>query len=491
MSESRARLLARRARVSIKSALGSSFGAIEGPEYVGVDPDGTIEVKGWCLRRPRATGGNGREEVGVLLDGERIGCVPWGHERADVGTKYPFWNGSSRAGFKGRVAVGGRRGPGRLSVEVAEGRAERLHRDVEFEDARTLSVLIDFTSRCNLKCIMCHFSLPGRDQLRDEISIEEFERLAPQLLPQVTNLGLSCSTEPFMFPDFLKALPIVRKYHVPFVWFVTNATMLKDEAIEEIVRAKVDSIQLSLDGATKETFERIRKNANFDKVLANIRRLRDKKIELGSDLPKLQFNVTLMRSNIEELEDILRLVAELGGSEVDLRHVVPYDGLESCELTLFEHKELTNRQLDRARSLVAELGLELTQCPDNFAVEPVPAPAAAPAKATPAEAGLQAPRAEDGAPPVEPVHLRGTCRMPWSMMVIHADGRVVPCTNWFTHEAMGNVKQQSIDEIWSGPHYERLREEMTTGRLGPNCRVCPAMGVGSVDREESFRVRKV
>ena len=128
---------------------------------------------------------------------------------------------------------------------------------------RFLKVLMDFTNRCNLKCIMCYFSIPGRDQLRDEISIEEFERIAPQFLPHVNYLGLSCATEPFMFPRFLDVLSNIKKYEIPFVYYVTNATMLNEKAAETTIRSGINMVMLSIDGSTKETFETIRRNANF------------------------------------------------------------------------------------------------------------------------------------------------------------------------------------------------------------------------------------
>lgn len=343
---------------------------------------------------------------------------------------------------------------------------------------RFLRVLIDFAERCNLECIMCHFSLPGHNVRSNEISFTEFERLAPQMLPHANHLGLSCATEPLVFRDFLRVLPIVKRFDVPFVYYITNAMLLTEEVARETIRSEVDMVTISFDGACKETFEAIRRKAVFEKVVANVRRLRDLKREMGSERPRLQFCTTLMRTNIEEVEELLGIFAELGGEEVDFRHVVPYEGLESCELSLFEHKELTNRHLDRARGLAADLGLQLVNCPANFDLSPPAEPAAAPA-----------PASETDAAPAS--HLRRMCDSPWTMILIHPDGGVVPCSNWYTHELMGNVREQSFEEIWNGPKYRELREGLLTGNLSENCSRCPALGCGSVDREESFEARKI
>jgi len=377
---------------------------------------------------------------------------------------------------------------------------------------RFLKVLMDFTNRCNLKCIMCHFSIPGRDQLRDEIPIERFEEFAPQILPHVEHLGLSCATEPFMYPKFLDALPIVKKYEVPYVYYVTNATMLRDSQVIKTIESGIDLVMISIDGATKETFEKIRRGSNFDQILANTRLLRDKKIEMGSKTPVIRFNCTLMKNNVHELEDMIHLFKELGGEEIDIRHVTPFEGLETTGLSLFEHKELANRQLDRARALATELGLQIAYCPDNFdlfssndaepkvSTEPTvdaeptantePGPAPEPAVQDESIEATLAARSQPK-PAASCRQSKLYCDMPWTMTVIHPDGGVVPCTYWFSHELLGNVNEQSFEEVWNGPKYQELRRQLITGELGPNCRHCPAMGSGDVNKEESFEARDV
>ena len=323
---------------------------------------------------------------------------------------------------------------------------------------------------------MCHYSLPGRNVPLNEISIEEFERLAPHILPYVSYLGLSCSDEPLLYCDFFNTIDIVKKYDVPFVYYVTNATLLMEKAIIETINAKVNLVMISIDGATKKTFEDIRRNANFDKVLTNIRILRDKKKEMNSPLPKLRFNCTMMRSNIEEIEDMVRLVKELGGEEIDFRHVIPFGGLDMDKESLFHFKELSNHQFDKARALANELGLEIADCPPNFTLDEQE-----PVKEIAAKRDIEGRLAEK--------NLREICKMPWTMTVINPDGNVMPCTYWYTHEPMGNLKRESFEQVWNGEKYQRLRRELLTNELGPNCRHCPAMGYGKIDKKESFEVR--
>jgi radical SAM protein with 4Fe4S-binding SPASM domain len=62
------------------------------------------------------------------------------------------------------------------------------------------------------------------------------------------------------------------------------------------------------------------------------------------------------------------------------------------------------------------------------------------------------------------------CHIPWQEMNIDADGNVTPCCNWLSHNNTGNpycgnVKSQTLAEIWNGPVYRNLRKHMATGDL--------------------------
>ena len=68
----------------------------------------------------------------------------------------------------------------------------------------------------------------------------------------------------------------------------------------------------------------------------------------------------------------------------------------------------------------------------------------------------------------------GYCPAPNEQFVILWDGTVtVCCTDYEGTLAMGNVHEQSIEEIWTGPKWRRLRETMWEDVLeSKTCRVC-------------------
>lgn len=58
------------------------------------------------------------------------------------------------------------------------------------------------------------------------------------------------------------------------------------------------------------------------------------------------------------------------------------------------------------------------------------------------------------------------CEFPWTSLTVMADGSVVPCTQDYDAEmCMGNVNEQSLEEIWNGEKYREFRRWHATGEF--------------------------
>ena len=71
----------------------------------------------------------------------------------------------------------------------------------------------------------------------------------------------------------------------------------------------------------------------------------------------------------------------------------------------------------------------------------------------------------------------GVCREPWVGMVVLADGRVVPCCNDYSaRNPLGDLKTQTLREIWNGTEMRKLRRMLSdphSDRTGTLCHRCP------------------
>ena len=88
----------------------------------------------------------------------------------------------------------------------------------------------------------------------------------------------------------------------------TNAALLNDRQIDclaEMLNPYIDGMQISLDGATHETYKKIRQTNLFEKVISNIKKLAERNITIT-------ISCTVNTVNYNEIEEIYKLSNELG-----------------------------------------------------------------------------------------------------------------------------------------------------------------------------------
>jgi radical SAM protein with 4Fe4S-binding SPASM domain len=74
------------------------------------------------------------------------------------------------------------------------------------------------------------------------------------------------------------------------------------------------------------------------------------------------------------------------------------------------------------------------------------------------------------------------CHQPWHRLTLRANGDALPCcTIWGQHLPMGNVKDQSLQEIWMSPPMVELRRQHRDGRYRENA-ICKKCAESSVSR---------
>src|SRR5207245_6974901 len=116
---------------------------------------------------------------------------------------------------------------------------------------------------------------------------------------------------------------VSRRAHV---LFNSNAISLSRAQTTALIDAGLHELRVSVDASTRETYARVRGADAFDKVLANLERLRDVKWERGADRPRVSLWFTVMRDNVEEIAGLVGLAARAGASGIYLQRLV-YNGL--------------------------------------------------------------------------------------------------------------------------------------------------------------------
>lgn len=271
-------------------------------------------------------------------------------------------------------------------------------------DGRPLTVLFDLSNKCNIRCRMCYFSYDSVfHRPAVFLPIDRFEQIAAEVFPHAKAVCLSAGSEPLTCPHFIEILRVAAEHDVPYLKFLTNGLLIDDAVTEALIDCGVDEIDVSIDGATRTTYESIRIGGRFDRLCANLTRLRDRKRARASETPLVQFNLTLMRSNVGELDAFVDLALELGAGRIAARHLMPYQGLDMEAESLARTPDLADACFHDFLDRAARASIPVATFPDFFGKVP-PSGATSPRPARPAgEAVPRGPFGHIDAPPEESV----------------------------------------------------------------------------------------
>ena len=300
------------------------------------------------------------------------------------------------------------------------------------------SIQIECTTRCNLKCTMCEIAY--WTEKGGDLRIASLERMVEHL-PGLRRVDLTGIGESLMNRDFRRGVEFLKAKGI-YITLNANFTLMTERAARRIVDLGLDQIILSLDGATKATYESIRVGANFEKVLANAHRLTRIKREVGRRKPEFKINTVVSLTNYKELTGIVELARDLGVGMVSMVNIITFDdtarlGTESIES---EVREAYDRAVQRGRELGVLVKIELF---DKLPVE--------------------------------------QCDFPWKRNFVTYDGFVHPCcytTQTGDRQAQnrrsfGNLLERSFQDIWRSEVYTVFRRKMKAGILPEACSHCP------------------
>ena len=135
------------------------------------------------------------------------------------------------------------------------------------------TVSVEFTNYCNLRCPYCTSPLKLREQglMSEETLACLVEQLPACARPRVRVVGNGEATIHPKFAQFIRALSGATR----MLTLITNGQWKHEETALAILSAPVHLVEVSLDGTTKEHYERSRPGANFERLLTNLVRLRE------------------------------------------------------------------------------------------------------------------------------------------------------------------------------------------------------------------------
>lgn len=233
---------------------------------------------------------------------------------------------------------------------------------------------LETTSLCNLRCVMCPHAIDSVQ--RPKHLEEELVQKLGRFIHQSSSIQLHGIGEPLISPAFWGILNILPPAKSCESSINTNLTVLSDDNLEKILGSELKIVNVSLDAARPETYSKIR-GFTLNIVLENIRKLIAARDFKGARYPLVYLNMTLMRSNIEELSEFVALGHQLKADKIVLWHLNRWSIEEMSRYKikrgewffdygkegLWNYPELSNRSLRQAEEEAKKLGISL--CLDN------------------------------------------------------------------------------------------------------------------------------
>jgi GTP 3',8-cyclase len=173
---------------------------------------------------------------------------------------------------------------------------------------RTLSLRISVTDKCQLRCVYCMPPegielLPHDDVLR----FEEIVRFVRAMAGAYESVKVRLTGgEPLVRRDVLDLVRMLAEIELADLALTTNGQRLAEMA-DELRRAGLRRVNVSLDSLREDTYARLTRNGDLSKTLAGI----DAAVAAGLTPVKLNTNVA-RGVNSNELGDLVRFAMDRG-----------------------------------------------------------------------------------------------------------------------------------------------------------------------------------
>jgi MoaA/NifB/PqqE/SkfB family radical SAM enzyme len=170
--------------------------------------------------------------------------------------------------------------------------------------------VIDPLNICNLRCPLCPTGLGTLGRERGRMTLENFSSLIDQIVPYAYLVEMYNWGEPFLHPQIFEMISYASSKRIA-VKLSTNLNRFNREMAAKTVASGLDSVLVSIDGATQETYAKYRRGGNLGRVLENVRLLVEEKRKAHSNTPFITLRMLVNRYNEGEIEDLREIAGEL------------------------------------------------------------------------------------------------------------------------------------------------------------------------------------
>jgi MoaA/NifB/PqqE/SkfB family radical SAM enzyme len=275
------------------------------------------------------------------------------------------------------------------------------------------------------------------------MSFEAFCALLAEM-PGLRELQLQGAGEPLAHPRFFEMVAYAAARGIE-VTTTTTLLTISDARIEECVASGLRRIDVAPGAADPADCDYLRPRSKLRRVLRNARRLGEAKKRQGTKHPEIRIVLVLLRRNLDQLPELVRLAREHGADSVVFQHLW--------------HDMSAARRFVEAESLLKS---------DASQLEPYFREAQT--LADELRVALSLPRARRADAPAPRVR----CDRPWRGIYVGASGEALPCAMLKTPQRLnlGSMRRGGVVRVWNSDAYREFRERLASSTPPAVCRGC-------------------
>jgi len=328
-------------------------------------------------------------------------------------------------------------------------------------------MLMEVTYRCNLRCNFCQYLdiIEGKTQPVGPVTGEIAGEHLMKRIDELRRGGLITFTGGEVlvrkdFPDILRHASRRHRTHI-----ISNGALVDDDVARLYVdlapahfwQAGFVLLGVSLEGDEPRHDAIVKRPGSWQKTMDGLRSVIERRRAARKSYPKIHFNLVVTNETVAGLVDVMHLAHELGVDTVAF--LAEHDLVGHAEGGRLDRLEVAQRrptgvdptflrrQLVRCFELETPLGVQVRLSPwvpiDEFVRH------------------YTDDRELDRASYV--------CEATWDRVAVCADGRYAPMCHY---ERAGDVRHDSMREMWNGPEFMKFRRALRRDRVYPGCNGC-------------------
>lgn len=278
---------------------------------------------------------------------------------------------------------------------------------------------IDIAGFCNLRCAYCPEGQKLNHQPLKFMSFQDFVIILNSLPQELTNIGLTNWSEPFLNKEIFKIIKYTKKNRPEIkIWVSSNGNAFRENMAVQTVQSGLDNLEITISGLTDEIYQKYHRNGKLNRVFRAIDEITGAKQKFNSLKPKLTINYLQFPYNIVDDEKIRQKISqELTNQE---------------QLKFINAIRIVRGTMLGSQAILQEMKSRFPESNSLF-------------KNT--------------------THFKNLCLQPFLNAAIRGDGAVFPCCiiEYRDEMVMGNLHDNNFIDIWNSEKYKTFRKTFLTG----------------------------